>query len=232
MPTTKSLAIFDLDNTLLSGDSDVLWGQYLVTHDIVDAQTYTKRNLAFYEDYKSGCLDIFEFLNFALKPLANTPLEQLLELRAQYMKDVIPPLISTQARQRLQSHRDQSHTLMIITATNRFVTQPIADELGVDFLLATDPEMVNGRYTGRVEGTPCFQHGKVERLEAWLKQTGYNLSNSWFYSDSHNDLPLLEKVTHPVAVDPDDTLRNHAEIKQWPIISLSVHNDKSQNQAT
>ncbi len=229
MPTTKNLAIFDLDNTLLSGDSDVLWGQYLVAHNIVDAQTYTKRNLEFYEDYKSGCLDIFEFLDFALKPLADTPLEQLLELRTQYMKDVIPPLISPQARKRLKSHRDQGHTLMIITATNRFVTQPIADELDVDFLLATDPEMINGRYTGRVEGTPCFQHGKVERLESWLKQTGYNLSHSWFYSDSHNDLPLLEKVTHPVAVDPDDTLRNHAEIKQWPIISLSIRNDKSQS---
>jgi phosphoserine phosphatase len=111
---------------------------------------------------------------------------------------------------------------MIITATNRFVTEPIATELGVDFLLATDPEIVNGRYTGMVCGAPCFQHGKVERLDMWLKETGCNLATSWFYSDSHNDIPLLEKVTHPIAVDPDDTLRNHAQMKQWPIISLSI----------
>jgi len=223
MPSNNNLAIFDLDNTLLSGDSDVLWGEYLVAHNIVDADIYTKKNLAFYEDYKSGCLDIYEFLAFALKPLAENPLEQLLELRAQYIKEIILPLIGNKTRQLLQSHRDQGHILMIITATNHFVTKPIADELGVDFLLATDPEIINGNYTGQVYGTPCFQQGKVERIEAWLKKTGHNLSQSWFYSDSHNDLPLLEKVTHPIAVDPDETLKNHAEIKQWPIMSLSIN---------
>ena len=220
--TKNNIAIFDLDNTLLSGDSDVLWGQYLVKHKLVDEEAYTRENMRFYEEYKAGTLDIFEFLAFALKPLTQHSLDDLLALRTQYVQEVVLPLISDKTRQLLQEHRDQNHLLMIITATNRFVTDPIAQELGVDHLIATDPEIVDGQYTGQVAGTPCFQHGKVERLEKWLKETGHNLATSWFYSDSHNDIPLLERVTHPIAVDPDDTLRNHAEIKQWPIISLAI----------
>ena len=224
MSNQQNIAIFDLDNTLLSGDSDVLWGQYLVKHNMVDGEFYSRENLRFYEEYKAGTLDIFEFLSFALKPLTEHPLETLLALRTQYVQEAILPIISDKSRQLLQEHKDQGHLLMIITATNRFVTEPIAEELGVDYLLATDPEMINGQYTGNVAGTPCFQGGKVKRLEKWLKETGRNLAHSWFYSDSHNDLPLLEQVTHAIAVDPDDTLRNHAEIKQWPILSLSIHN--------
>ena len=222
MQTKKTLAIFDLDNTLLSGDSDVLWGQFLVKHQLVDAEFYSRENMRFYEEYKAGTLDIFEFLAFALKPLTQHPLDTLLTLRQEYIKESILPIISDKARQYLQKHRDQGHYLLIITATNRFVTEPIADELGVDHLLATDPEIIDGQYTGQVAGIPCFQHGKVERLEAWLKQAGHNLADSWFYSDSHNDLPLLERVTHPIAVDPDDTLRDHANFKGWDIISLAI----------
>jgi HAD superfamily hydrolase (TIGR01490 family) len=214
------LAIFDLDNTLLNGDSDYLWGKFLAQRGIVDAEFYEKENQRFYEEYKAGQLDIFEFLAFSLKPLTEHPPAVLDALHLEFMQDYIQPIITPAARKLLAQHRDSGDVLLIITATNRFITAPIADELDVPHLLATDPEMHNGRYTGRVAGTPCFREGKVERLQAWLKQTGYNLAESWFYSDSHNDLPLLEMVTHPVAVDPDETLADHATARGWPIISL------------
>ena len=214
------LAIFDLDNTLLAGDSDYLWGKFLAERGIVDAAFYEKENQRFYEEYKTGQLDIFEFLAFSLKPLTEHTPEVLASLHREFMQICIQPIITPAARKLLARHQESGDVLLIITATNRFITAPIAEELGVPHLLATDPEMHNGRYTGRVAGTPCFREGKVERLQAWLKQTGYNLAKSWFYSDSHNDLPLLEMVSHPVAVDPDETLTDHAEAKGWPIISL------------
>jgi HAD superfamily hydrolase (TIGR01490 family) len=214
------LAIFDLDNTLLAGDSDYLWGKFLAERGIVDADFYEKENQRFYEEYTAGQLDIFEFLAFSLKPLTEHPPEMLEALHHDFMQTCIRPIITPVARRLLARHQENGDILLIITATNRFITAPIAKELGVTHLLATNPEIRNGRYTGRVEGTPCFREGKVERLRIWLKQTGYNLANSWFYSDSHNDLPLLEMVTHPVAVDPDETLADHAEAKGWPIISL------------
>lgn len=215
-----TLAIFDLDNTLLGGDSDYLWGKYLVAQGLVDGEHYERENQRFYDDYRAGTLDIQEFLNFALRPLAETPLPLMLALREQFMHEKIEPIILPAARRLLETHRQQGHELLIITATNRFVTEPIAAALGVEHLLATDPEMVDGRYTGRVAGTPTFREGKVTRLMAWLEQHGRNLEHAWFYSDSHNDLPLLELVPRPVAVDPDDTLRLHAEAKGWPILSL------------
>ena len=214
------LAIFDLDNTLLAGDSDYLWGKFLAERGIVDAEFYEKENHRFYEEYKAGDLNIFEFLAFSLKPLTQHSPDVLASLHREFMQDWIQPIIPPAARQLLARHRENGDVLLIITATNRFITAPIAEELGVPHLLATEPELRNGWYTGRVSGTPCFREGKVERLQAWLKQTGNNLAKSWFYSDSHNDLPLLEMVTHPVAVDPDETLADHAEAKGWPIISL------------
>lgn len=214
------LAIFDLDNTLLNGDSDYLWGKFLAERGLVDAEFYEKENQRFYDEYKAGQLDIFEFLAFSLQPLTQHPPEHLAALHREFMQDWIRPIITPAARELLARHRDNGDVLLIITATNRFITAPIAAELEVPHLLATDPEMRDGLYTGRVSGTPCFREGKVQRLAAWLKQTGYNLAHSWFYSDSHNDLPLLEMVTHPVAVDPDETLADHAEAKGWPIISL------------
>ncbi len=214
------LAIFDLDNTLLAGDSDYLWGQFLVEQGIVDRSYYERENERFYEEYRAGTLDIHEFLNFTLEPLARHEPDDLYLWREQFMAEKIRPIILPKARTLLARHRDQGHYLLIITATNAFVTRPIAEELGVDELLATEPEMKDGRFTGRVAGTPCFREGKVTRLEAWLRATGRNLAESWFYSDSHNDLPLLELVTHPTAVDPDETLAQHAEMKGWPIISL------------
>ncbi len=217
----KTLAIFDLDNTLLNGDSDYLWGRFLVQNKLVDGDYYERENHRYYEEYKAGHLDIFEFLGFALKPLTEHAVADLEQLRARFLEEKIQPIITDAARALLQDHRRRGHYLLIITATNRFVTEPIAALLGVDDLLATDPEMRDGRYTGRVAGTPCFREGKVTRLTEWLRATGRNLENAWFYSDSHNDLPLLELVSNPVAVNPDDTLAQHAAVKQWPIIRLA-----------
>lgn len=215
-----NLAIFDLDNTLLGGDSDYLWGRWLVQHQLVDGAIYDRENQRFYSEYKAGTMDIFEFLRFALKPLAVNDLDNLLALRERFMDEVIRPIMLPAAQKLVDEHRDKGHTLLIITATNRFVTEPIAKAFGIDNLIATDPEFKDGRYTGEVSGTPSFREGKIERLNQWLKENGYNLASSWFYSDSLNDLPLLELVTHPFAVDADETLTYHAEIKGWPIISL------------
>ena len=215
-----TLAIFDLDNTLLGGDSDYLWGEFLIQQGIVDDETYRRENNRFYEEYKAGTLNIFEFLEFSLAPLARYDMEYLQSLRRQYMKDKIHTILLPAARELLDRHRRHQHTLLIITATNRFVTEPIAELLGVGHLLATEPEVIDNRYTGRVSGTPCFREGKVSRLHHWLSQQGENLQDSWFYSDSHNDLPLLELVSNPVAVDPDNTLSWHAQQKNWRIISL------------
>jgi len=214
------LAIFDLDNTLLDGDSDYLWGKFLVAEGVVDADFYDRENQRFYDEYKNGTMDIFEFLDFQLKPLADNPMEKLLTLREKYLKERIWPIIKPAAQTLIEEHKKQNHTLMIITATNSFVTEPVAKKLGIETLIATMPEMKNNQYTGKVEGIPSYREGKVTRLEAWLKQNGENLADSYFYSDSHNDLPLLELVTHPVAVDADETLTQHAEMKGWKIISL------------
>ena len=215
-----TLAIFDLDHTLLNGDSDYLWGQYLTQQGVVDAKKYEIENQRFYDEYVDGTLDIFEFLEFSLAPLSRMNMDELRALHNKFMDQCIRPIITQKSRALIQSHKDKGDTLLIITATNLFITAPIAVELGIDSILATEPEIVNNRYTGKVVGTPCFREGKVERLKDWLTQTGGNLADSCFYSDSHNDLPLLEMVTRPVAVDPDDTLRSHAEMKGWEIISL------------
>jgi len=215
-----ALALFDLDNTLLEGDSDYLWGCFLVEHGIVDGERYERENRRFYDQYLDGSLDIHEFLRFQLQPLAQHKRDQLLQWREQFLKEKIDPILLPRARDLLDKHRQQGDELLIITATNRFITAPIAERFVVSHLLATEPEMDNGEYTGGVSGTPCFQSGKVERLQSWLEENGLTLAGSWFYTDSHNDLPLLEKVTHPVAVDPDDKLRVAAGERGWPVISL------------
>ena len=215
-----SLAIFDLDNTLLNGDSDHAWGEFLCEQGIVDATEYSNKNDYFLEQYKKGSLDIHEFLEFALRPLAEIPTEKLTELHAQFMQVKIEPMLLSKSLALLQKHRDQGDFLLIITATNRFVTGPIATRLGVDAIIATDPEVINGQYTGKLAGTPCFQSGKVTRLHHWLKETKHTLAGSFFYSDSCNDLPLLELVDNPVAVDADEALALTATQKGWPIISL------------
>jgi len=215
-----SLAIFDLDNTLLAGDSDYLWGKFLAEQGEVDADSYERTNQKFYDEYKAGELDIFEFLAFSLEPLTRISSEHLIQLHNQYMKEVIEPLIQPAAIELVEQHRQQGDTLLIITATNRFITAPIARAFGIDELLATEPEMIDDRYTGKVAGIPCYQEGKVIRLIEWLSNKELDLANSWFYSDSHNDLPLLNRVTHPVAVNPDETLRQEAETQGWKILDL------------
>ncbi|MEH6560766.1 MAG: HAD family hydrolase [Marinobacter sp.] len=215
-----TLAIFDLDNTLLAGDSDHAWGEFLVEEGIVDAEAYRKANDRFYQEYLNGELDILSYLGFALQPLAIHSMDELLEWRAKFMDKKVRPMLQAKASELLDSHRERGHTLMIITATNRFVTELIADVLGIEHLIATEPEMVNGRYTGGIAGTPSFQEGKVARLNDWLATTGESLDGAWFYSDSHNDVPLLEIVDNPVAVDPDPKLEEFAKNKGWGVMTL------------
>ena len=215
-----ALAIFDLDNTLLSGDSDYLWGVYLADNGIVDRAQYEAENARFFEDYKAGRLDIYEFLAFSLRPLADNQPADLERWRSEFLRKIIDPLISAAARDLVERHRESGDTPMIITATNSFVTRPIAERFGIQHLIATEPHRENGRFTGRVEGEPSFREGKVTRLRQWLDGTGNDLEGSYFYSDSHNDLPLLELVDHPVAVDPDEQLKRVAEARRWPVISL------------
>ncbi|BCT69281.1 HAD family hydrolase [Nitrosospira sp. NRS527] len=218
-----NLALFDLDNTLLAGDSDFQWAQFLIEQRVLDREVYEAQNVEFYEQYKSGTLDIHEFLDFQLKPLSRHPRSQLDAWHSEFMKERILPLITPDARELINQHMLGRDLCIIITATNRFVTEPIARELGISNLIATEAEQRDGEYTGRVSGLPCFREGKITRLENWLDEhnlTWLSFLESWFYSDSLNDLPLLNKVTHPVAVDPDATLKAHAEKKGWPIISL------------
>ena len=215
-----TLAIFDLDNTLLAGDSDHAWGEFLVEEGIVDAEAYRKANDRFYQEYLNGELDILNYLGFALQPLSIHSMDMLLEWRARFLDKKVRPMLQKKADELLDSHRQRGHTLMIITATNRFVTEPIAELLDIEHLIATEPEMVNENYTGNVAGTPSFQEGKVTRLNDWLEAHKESLDGAWFYSDSHNDLPLLRKVDNPVAVDPDPKLEEFARNEGWSVMTL------------
>lgn len=223
---TLSLAIFDLDHTLIATDSDHGWGEFMVEQGLVDPKVYAAENDRFYQDYENGTLDIKAYQEFSLEPLTSYTLQELKALHQQFMQEKIEPAMLDQAKALLQKHRDQGDYLLIITSTNRFITQPIADALGVDALLATEAEIIDGRYTGKMIDTPCFQEGKITRLKQWLEfeaeSQGYEggAEGCYFYSDSINDLPLLQQSTHPVAVDPDDALRSEAEKNGWPIMSL------------
>jgi len=216
-----ALAIFDLDNTLLAGDSDYLWGLFLSETGVVDGAAYERENLRFFQQYQAGELDIHEFLRFSLGPLKDNSTDTLQRLRAEFLQKKIDPIITQASLDLLNRHRQAGDTLMIITATNAFVTQPIAERLGIEHLIATDPEMKNGRYTGNVEGIPSFREGKVQRLRIWLEAHAQDLNGSSFYSDSHNDIPLLDIVDNPVAVDPDHELAAYALARNWPVISLN-----------
>lgn len=218
-----NLALFDLDNTLLAGDSDFQWGQFLMEEGMLDREKHEAKNIQFYEDYKAGKLDIYAFLEFQLKPLSDHPKAKLDALHQHYMERKVRPMMTQKAKDLVQKHAADGDLMMIITATNSFVTGPIAQAFGVPHLIGTDPEQVDGEFTGKVTGLPSFQEGKVIRLKEWLGARGQSLGDfetSWFYSDSHNDLPLMKLVTNPVAVDPDDILRDYAQQQGWPIISL------------
>lgn len=215
-----SLALFDLDNTLIAGDSDHAWGEFLVNKGLVDAAEYKKANDFYYAAYDNGTLDIHEYLAFSLRPLTQYSTKEMLAWREVFVEECIQPLLLPQATELLDKHRQLGHEILIITATNRFITEPIADLLGVKELIAVEPEFINGSYTGQVVGVPSFREGKVTRINEWLAERDLSLKNSWFYSDSHNDLPLLEIVDNPVAVDPDEALRERAIKEGWPVISL------------
>jgi len=215
------LVLFDLDNTLLAGDSDFEWAQFLIEQDVLDREVYEVRNQQFYDQYRAGTLDIRVFLDFQLKPLSRHPRAQLDVWHGEFMQRKVRPLIRGTARALVERHRGDLS--VVITATNSFIAAPIAREFGIPNLIATEPEQRDGEFTGGVSGIPCFREGKVARLEAWLAERAATLASfaeSWFYSDSVNDLPLLARASHPVAVDPDDSLRAHAGRNGWPIISL------------
>ncbi|SEO95995.1 HAD family hydrolase [Aquisalimonas asiatica] len=215
-----ALAIFDLDNTLLRGDSDHLWGRFLVKRGVVDGPEYEAANDRFYRQYLDGTLDPRAYLRFALDPLTRHAPEQLDAWRQEFVRDWIRPLVLPEGVNLVQRHAAQGDRTLIITATNRFITAPIAELFRVDALLASTPEWRNGRYTGEITGPITFGSGKVHALEEWLQEQDNDLRGSYFYSDSHNDLPLLHRVDHPVAVDPDDTLDATARERGWRRISL------------
>ncbi len=214
------LALFDLDNTLLAGDSDHAWGEFLCQRGLVDSDSYRARNDAFYEDYLQGRLDVLAYQDFCQELLGRSTLSELESWHREFMDSHIEPIILAKGEALIRQHRDAGDRVVIITATNRFITAPIAQRLGVDTLLATECEMQDGRYTGRCTDVPCFQDGKVTRLERWLEENRQSLEGSYFYSDSRNDMPLLSRVSHPVAVDPDPILREEALKRGWPVISL------------
>ncbi|MEY3883050.1 MAG: hypothetical protein RIS87_1084 [Pseudomonadota bacterium] len=219
----QNLALFDLDNTLLAGDSDYSWSLFLIEQGLLDASSHRARNEQFYQDYKNGNLDIYKFLEFQLKPLSQHSVAFLDTLHLKFMQEVIRPMMTTKAQDLVNKHQAAGDLCLIITATNSFVTRPIAEAYGIEHLIGTDPEMIDGRYTGGVSGVPSFQAGKVTRINQWLAERQQQLSDfetSYFYSDSHNDLPLMKLVTNPVAVDADETLTEYAKAQHWPHISL------------
>jgi HAD superfamily hydrolase (TIGR01490 family) len=216
------LALFDLDHTLLDGDSDSLWGRFLVRQGVVDPEEYRREGARYMAEYRAGRLDIHEFLAFGLRPLKDNTPEQLEVWRAAFMQDSVLPRIPVASRALLERHRGLGHTLVIITATNSFITAPIAADLGVDVLIATEPEQHGAHFTGRVAGVPCFREGKVQKLGSWLEDSHAKPDESWFYSDSHNDLPLLERVDHPIAVNPDEILSQTAAERGWPVLRLKL----------
>ena len=218
-----NLALFDLDNTILAGDSDYNWSRFLIQEGYLDGAIHAEKNEKFYADYKAGTLDIFAFVEFQFKPLARNPRTVLNQLLKKYVEEVIKPMITEKARALVKRHQEEGDLIIVITATNSFITKPIAELFGIENLIGTDPEEKEGEFTGKVTGLPSFKEGKVTRLEAWLKGKNLLLTSfekSYFYSDSHNDLPLMQKVTHPVAVDSDDVLSEYAQSKGWPQISL------------
>ena len=218
-----NLALFDLDNTILAGDSDYNWSRFLIQEGYLDGAIHAEKNEKFYADYKAGTLDIYAFVEFQFKPLARNPRTVLNQLLKKYVEEVIKSMITEKARALVKRHQDEGDLIIVITATNSFITKPIAELFGIENLIGTDPEEKEGEFTGKVSGLPSFKEGKVTRLEAWLKGKNLSLASfekSYFYSDSHNDLPLMQKVTHPVAVDSDDVLSEYAKSKGWPQISL------------
>ena len=227
-----TLALFDLDNTLLNGDSDHAWGEFIVEQGLVNRDQHQRTNERYYQQYLAGKLDIGEFLQFQLKLLSEHSMDKLIRWRDHYLQQKIEPMIHETAISLVNNHREKGHRLVIITSTNSFLTRPIAQRFGIDELIATEPEIKGERYTGSYIGTPCFQQGKVERLHRWLEKENESLAESWGYSDSHNDIPFLKTCSNPVAVNPDPKLLDYARLHQWPVIELSTHNNATNHEVT
>lgn len=215
-----AVSIFDLDNTLLAGDSDYAWGEFLVEEGIVDRDYYQEKNAGFYQQYQQGDLDILEYLDFALAPLAAHPMATLDKLHAKFMAEKIHYMLLPKAHELVLDHKARGHRCLIITATNSFIAAPICKKLGIGEFIGSDPEVIDGAYTGRVAGVPSFREGKIARLSQWLDANKLTLEGSFAYSDSINDLPLLEAAENPVVVDGDEPLKAHAQAQGWPTISL------------
>lgn len=218
-----NLAIFDLDNTLLNGDSDYNWSLFLIKKGILDQSIYEQQNEEFFKDYQTGSLDIDAYAEFQFKPLRENERLFLNDLRDEYVATIIRPMITEKAKDLVNEHRSQGDQLLIITATNSFITKPIAALFGIEELIGTDLEEINNQFTGKIKGVASFQEGKVTRLNQWLDNKHLTLAQfdkTFFYSDSKNDLPLLKIVSHPVAVNPDATLNAEAKKNNWPIMSL------------
>jgi len=215
-----SLAIFDLDNTLIGGDSDYLWGEFLCDEGIIsDRQSFEKKNDYFYQQYELGLLDIYAWAEFSFEILSHYSINELEAFHVKFMAQKIEPIFLEKAQDCINSHKKNGDTVLVITASNTFVTAPIVKRYGINHLIATEPEIVSGRYTGKVSGIPCFKSGKIENLMPWLERNSESLKDSTFYSDSHNDLPLLELVDNPVAVNADKILAKIAQTKGWDILN-------------
>ncbi|MEH6568469.1 MAG: HAD family hydrolase [Halioglobus sp.] len=214
------LAIFDLDNTLIGGDSDHLWGEFVCEQGMVDSAGFAQKNEQFYRDYQAGNLDIDAYLRFALAPLRGRSLTELAALHKKFMHSKIEPIMLPRAIKLVAEHRLRGHQLLVITATNEFITRPIASALGISDILACEAQIIDGQYTGEPVGIPSYHEGKVTRLSHWLKEHDARIDGAYFYSDSHNDLPLLEMVDNPIAVDPDEKLLRRAQEAGWPVVSL------------
>ena len=215
-----NLTLFDLDHTLLADDSDYLWGRFLVDEGVVDAERHTRENERFNTQYQTGDLDIHAYQRFALAPLLEHSLERMHALRRDYVERIVQPIVARHAEALIAHHRERGDAVAIITATNRFITEPIAELLGIDALIATEPEIVDGAYTGEIAGVPSFQDGKITRAIDWVAAQPQPFEHVTFYSDSHNDLPLLRWADTAVAVDPDDRLAAAAHEAGWLVISL------------
>ena len=214
------LAIFDLDNTLIGGDSDYLWGEFLCDQCIIsDKDSFQKMNDYFYQQYEIGKLDIYAWAEFSFKVLAEYSLNELNKLRQEFIDTKIRPIFLEKAQNCIDTHKKNGDTVLVITASNTFITKPVVEMYGIEHLLATEPEFKSGRFTGKVSGIPCFQSGKIDNLMPWLENHNESLNGSYFYSDSHNDLPLLELVDTPIAVNSDKILTSVAEEKGWQVFN-------------
>jgi HAD superfamily hydrolase (TIGR01490 family) len=220
---SRGIALFDLDYTLLGGDATYEWIHFLIRIGVLDHDRFAAELERFYDEYAAGTLDIREFLHFDFQPLKSHPRAQLEAWREQYLAEVVAPMILPKSVELVASHAARGHETMVITAANSFISVPIARRFGAAHILASEPEMRDGEFTGAIEGVPCFHEGKVIRLDAWLAGRGQSLADfaeSYFYGDSQSDVPLMEKVTHPVVVAPDDALAELARTRNWPVISL------------